>query len=76
MNKDYLNYFIFTTFEQIIYQIIVVIILDYLLSKKINLAQLAKFIQVIIIFVYFYSIVSLLTYFGIFILAFLSHNYS
>lgn len=34
MNKDYLNYFIFTTFEQIIYQIIVVIILDYLLSKK------------------------------------------
>lgn len=72
MDKNYLDYFIFTTFEQIIYQIIIVIIFGYLSSKKINFTQLAKFIQFIIIFIYFYSIVSLLIYFGIFILALLN----
>lgn len=72
MYKNYLDYFIFTTFEQIIYQITIVIIFGYLSSKKINFTQLAKFIQFIIIFIYFYSIVSLLIYFGIFILALLN----
>lgn len=72
MDKNYLDYFIFTTFEQIIYQITIVIIFGYLSSKKINFTQLAKFIQFIIIFIYFYSIVSLLIYFGIFILALLN----
>lgn len=74
MDKNYLDYFIFTTFEQIIYQITIVIIFGYLSSKKINFTQLAKFIQFIIIFIYFYSIVSLLIYFGIFILALLNWN--
>lgn len=74
MYKNYLDYFIFTTFEQIIYQITIVIIFGYLSSKKINFTQLAKFIQFIIIFIYFYSIVSLLIYFGIFILALLNWN--